>query len=77
MNKQLQMRYYHALRKTNPALAKTKAGRSVIMKESVWMSSSNSGIYHRNTASLFTFFDQNCFNFYMHKRIQMLCYKKP
>jgi len=37
MNKILQMRYYHALRKTNPALSKSKAGRSIIMKESVCM----------------------------------------
>ena len=37
MNKSLQMRYYHALRKTNPALSKSKAGRSMIMMESIWM----------------------------------------
>ena len=35
--KALQMKYYHALRKTNPLLAKNKAGRSLIMKEAVLM----------------------------------------
>lgn len=35
MNKSLQMRYYHELRKTNPALSKSKAGRSMIMNIAV------------------------------------------
>lgn len=37
MNKQLVMRYYNSLRKTNPALSKSKAGRSMIMNEAVFM----------------------------------------
>ena len=37
MNKQLQMRYYHELIKTTPALAKTKAGRKMIMSEAFYM----------------------------------------
>jgi len=36
MNKSLQMKVYHHLRKTNPKLAKSKFGRSVIMKEAVY-----------------------------------------
>lgn len=35
MNKSKQMEYYHGLRKTNPKLAKTKQGRSFLMKEAV------------------------------------------
>lgn len=37
MNKSLIMHYYNGLRKTNPCLAKTRQGRSMIMNEAVLM----------------------------------------
>lgn len=47
MNKWLQMAYYNILCKTNPVLAKSSTGRSVIMKEAVIMSKSYSILFYK------------------------------
>ena len=39
--KALTMKYYNELRKTNPKLAKTKEGRSMIMKEAAFCAYNN------------------------------------
>ena len=42
--KSIQMYYYNKLRQTNPSLAKSKQGRSMIMDEAVFMATNSNVI---------------------------------